>query len=263
MYPMPSVLEAKIWVCFLRKFGIKSPAWLDEDDLRDFVRLRLKGELCVPFVTLRTTVKSRTVQADCVFLVSVLNCGAGAKDPERPQRKLLPKNELRVPGGLDNKNPDISFEPEPYMPYGHVKKNAHVDKEGCGDAVPLSLRARAIIRGIFRTRGISCGDREWFFPAPQNSSKPWSRWHVRDLMNRAEKAAAVAHLGGSHSIRRKWASERKGHPLVDVMTAGGWSDERSLRSYMQDDAETTYEVVSQPTRRIRRPKGRNGNSKEG
>ena len=38
------------------------------------------------------------------------------------------------------------------------------------------------------------------------------------------------------------------------MKAGGWRDERSLRSYMQDDTETTYEVVARPTRRIRRPK---------
>jgi len=27
-----------------------------------------------------------------------------------------------------------------------------------------------------------------------------------------------------HSIRRKWATERKGYPVGDVMEAGGWKN---------------------------------------
>ena len=47
-----------------------------------------------------------------------------------------------------------------------------------------------------------------------------------------------------HSLRRKWATERKGYPLKDVAFAGGWRTERTmLSSYQQADAETVRQVV--------------------
>jgi hypothetical protein len=148
---------------------------------------------------------------------------------------------------------DVSLEAAPDMPWGYVRKNKYVDKEGVGDAVPLSRRGAAIVRSILRRRGISEGTQAWLFPGKEDPAKPWSRWHVRDMTVRAEKLAGIAHMGGAHAGRRKWASERKGHPLSDIMKAGGWRDARSLQSYLQDDTKTTYEVVSRPTRRIRRP----------
>jgi hypothetical protein len=39
------------------------------------------------------------------------------------------------------------------------------------------------------------------------------------------------------------------------MMAGGWNDERSVSGYLQADEDTTYEVVSKPTRRVPRRKG--------
>jgi hypothetical protein len=54
-----------------------------------------------------------------------------------------------------------------------------------------------------------------------------------------------------HSIRRKWATERKGHPVKDVAAAGGWRTEEVLTtSYQQADAETIKNVVLHPTHRI-------------
>ena len=54
-----------------------------------------------------------------------------------------------------------------------------------------------------------------------------------------------------HSIRRKWATERKGYPVREVMEAGGWKNEETLlRSYQQPDAETVRQVVLHPTQRI-------------
>ena len=54
-----------------------------------------------------------------------------------------------------------------------------------------------------------------------------------------------------HSIRRKWATERKGHPVEDVAAAGGWRTEEVLvTSYQQADAETIRNVVLQPTHRV-------------
>ena len=53
------------------------------------------------------------------------------------------------------------------------------------------------------------------------------------------------------SGRRKWATERKGYSVRDVMEAGGWKNEETLlRSYQQPDAETVRQVVLHPTQRI-------------
>jgi hypothetical protein len=70
---------------------------------------------------------------------------------------------------------------------------------------------------------------------------------------RAEAAAQLKHMGGTHAVRRKWVSERKGHTIKDIMVAGGWNDPRALDACMQDDEKTTCEVVSRPTRRIGAP----------
>ncbi len=54
-----------------------------------------------------------------------------------------------------------------------------------------------------------------------------------------------------HTLRRKWATERKGYPVKDVAAAGGWRDERTiLTSYQQVDAATVKQVVLNPTQRL-------------
>ncbi len=51
-----------------------------------------------------------------------------------------------------------------------------------------------------------------------------------------------------YSIRRKWATERKGYPVKDVAEAGGWTTEEVLMtSYQLADAETIRNVVLHPT----------------
>ncbi len=50
--------------------------------------------------------------------------------------------------------------------------------------------------------------------------------------------------GRWHPYRRKWATERKHLPDVDVARAGGWKDLKALKeSYQQDDPSTTLEVL--------------------
>ncbi len=57
-----------------------------------------------------------------------------------------------------------------------------------------------------------------------------------------------------HPYRRKWATERKHLPDVDVAATGGWSDLSLLKTaYQQADPETMYQVVSEP-RRLRERK---------
>ena len=47
-----------------------------------------------------------------------------------------------------------------------------------------------------------------------------------------------------HAYRRKWVTERKHLPDVDVAQAGGWKNTVSLKTaYQQADAETMLRVV--------------------
>jgi len=95
------------------------------------------------------------------------------------------------------------------------------------------------------------------FPAPKakkgRPARPWSRWHARDLLERAESAAGLTQLEGGdfHAYRRAWATSRKHLAAADVAYAGGWRDLRSLqRSYQQVDEETLLAVVTEP-RKVR------------
>lgn len=158
----------------------------------------------------------------------------------------------RVTAVCSIKASEVSLQPHDGMPYGYVRKNPAVDKEAVGQRVPLSRLAQATFKRLLRLRRVTAGDDKFLFAGPKDVIRPWSRWHVRDLTNRAERLAKIAHVGGSHAFRRKWVSERKDHPIPDIMAAGGWTDERSLRAYLHDDTDTTFQVVSRPTRRIRR-----------
>ncbi len=71
--------------------------------------------------------------------------------------------------------------------------------------------------------------------------------HLADKwLRKGEKLAGLEPLRGTlwHSYRRKWATERKHMPDVDVAHAGGWKNTVSLETaYQQADAETTLRVV--------------------
>jgi hypothetical protein len=62
----------------------------------------------------------------------------------------------------------------------------------------------------------------------------------------AEKLAGLPHAewSGFHAFRRKWATERKHLPTVDVAAAGGWTGTDTLvRCYQQADEATMLAVV--------------------
>lgn len=78
--------------------------------------------------------------------------------------------------------------------------------------------------------------------------KPWTRWHARDLLERAELMAGLEPVKGGdfHPFRRKWVSERKHLLSRDVAVAGGWRDLRTMeRSYQRGDEHTLLAVVTE------------------
>lgn len=139
-------------------------------------------------------------------------------------------------------------------PHGRLRKRGAVDKEGVEQWVPLSADARAALdRAVEQHPAI--GDRP-IFESPKHAGRPWTRWHARDLLARAEACAELEPIEGGqfHPFRRKWATERKHLPTQDVMHAGGWRDDRSLRkAYQQVDPATLLAVVSEP-RKLREAK---------
>jgi hypothetical protein len=63
---------------------------------------------------------------------------------------------------------------------------------------------------------------------------------------KAEEKAGLEKQNGAlwHAYRRKWATQRKHLPDVDVAAAGGRKETSSLkRCYQQVDEETMLEVV--------------------
>src|SRR5581483_6054376 len=56
-------------------------------------------------------------------------------------------------------------------------------------------------------------------------------------------------MGAWHPYRRKWATERKHLPLVDVAAAGGWKGTQMLlKCYQQPDPDTILSVMNEPSK---------------
>ena len=129
-------------------------------------------------------------------------------------------------------------------PYGAIRWPADADKMGHETTVPITPAVRAAIDRIQRERpGIGAAP---LFPSPGDPTRPMTRHLADKWLRKAEKLAGLDPQVGSlwHAYRRKWGSERKHLPDVDVAAAGGWKDTVSLKhAYQQADAETILSVV--------------------
>lgn len=133
---------------------------------------------------------------------------------------------------------DITFNPP------EITFRAEFDKRGRDRVVPIPEAFAAELRTFQVKLGeVGAG---WLFPCAE-SDKPWPRDIFGELFDRAERHAKLPHVKGArfHAFRRKWATERKHMPLVDVMAAGGWKDAATLYNcYQQATAEGMLEVMS-------------------
>ena len=140
---------------------------------------------------------------------------------------------------------DVDFE------NGAIRWRAAHDKKGYEHVVPMSESVKDALFTARRAQG-TIGNTP-VFPAPRNPAQPCGR-HLLDgwLRKAYELAGLTRQTGGMwHTLRRKWATERKGYPIKDVTFAGGWRTERTvLGSYQQADAETVRQVVLHPTHRV-------------
>jgi integrase len=135
-------------------------------------------------------------------------------------------------------------------PYGAICWPAATDKMGKEWTVPITREMRSAINRILERRGIGAG---YLFPAPNHPNRPVTIEVASAWLRKAEKLAGVEKQKGSlwHAYRRKWATERKYLPAVDVAAAGGWSDITTLTQvYQQADLQTMYRVVSEPAKLV-------------
>jgi len=263
---------------------------LSESDVRRFTMARRAGDRTLGGVRGGQAVGDRTVELDLVLLMSALNWGTRErnstgrrllgenplygitlpkeKNPRRPVMrhdvylKLLevadrvhPLLRLalvvaegtgrRISGWRNLRWDDVDFQG------GSIRWCAEFDKAGFEDVVPMSDTVRDALREE-RKEQCAIGSAP-VFPAPKDANRPCDRHLLDRWLRRAFKKAELSPERGGlwHSLRRKWATERKGYPVKDVAAAGGWRDEGTmLTSYQQVDAETVLRVVRHPTQRL-------------
>jgi integrase len=132
-------------------------------------------------------------------------------------------------------------------PHGAIRWPAATDKMGQESTVLVSPAVRRALDRIVRDRpGLGSAP---LFPSPGDAAKPTTRHLADKWLRKAEGLAGLEPQRGSlwHAYRRKWATERKHHPDVDVAAAGGWKSVQTLKTaYQQADRETMLRVVLEP-----------------
>ena len=129
-------------------------------------------------------------------------------------------------------------------PHGSIRWPADTDKMGYEATVPISPEVRAAIDRVLDDRpGIG---KAFLFPSPKDPSQPLRYELASSWLLEAEKLAEVPKLDRAlwHAYRRKFATERKHLPDVDVAAAGGWRSARTLvEIYQRPDADTMLRVI--------------------
>lgn len=137
---------------------------------------------------------------------------------------------------------DISYKPP------RIHWRAEFDKRGRDRVVPITDGLAEELLGFQRRLG-AIGE-GWLFPT-RNGERPWRRELFAQKLLVAEQHAGLEHLKGGvwHPFRRKWATERKNLPMVDVMAVGGWKDAATLLTcYQHTDEQSMLTVMAAPNK---------------
>jgi hypothetical protein len=112
----------------------------------------------------------------------------------------------------------------------------------------------------FRARLGAFGD-GWLFPLDTDSTRRWHRKRFDALLRRAEEEAKLESLGGGLWLPycRKWATERRHLPAVDVMKAGGWVSRLTMETCYQQATDVGVLEVMRSSVKLRSRKA-SGNS---
>src|SRR5216684_6690973 len=263
---------------------------LSESDVKRYTMARRQGDVAPPGAEHGRPVRDRTIEAELEMLLRALRWAVrerktngerllkenplvgvrlpSEKNPNRPVMahdvycRLLEVAErvhpllklaLIVAEGTGRRLSawrslfwdDVDFEA------GMIRWRAANDKKGYEQVVPMSDAVKQALSAARRAQQ-TIGNTV-VFPAPKNPTQSCGRHVLDGWLRKAFELTGLSRQPGGmwHSIRRKWATERKGYPIKDVAFAGGWRTERTVLScYQQADAETVRQVVLHPTQRV-------------
>ena len=252
---------------------------VNSEHVVSFIRDRAAGAIEVEGFDFKKHPKPATIDADIVWLLSVYNWAdrtklvtgkplANAQRPEVPEqlRPMAPEERVakilkvadrvsyprfrllfiavrwlgwRISATCKIDGTDINRAKSKLAPHGMIRKRGENDKKKRDQWLPMPKALRV---EIDRAQVAATGP---VFPSVKDAAKPINRWFARDRLCEAETLAKLTAIEGGdwHPYRRLWATERKGLPLTDVMGAGGWSDQRTMQKYMQQDPATTSAVM--------------------
>jgi integrase len=132
------------------------------------------------------------------------------------------------------------------FPRSRIRWRAEHDKKGRESVIPIpSVLLNELRRFQVKLASVA----GWMFPGERMPTQPMDRHQFDKWLGAAERKAGLPKLLGGlwHPYRRKWATERKTHPIKDVAAAGGWKDvETLLTCYQQPDDETLLDVMAEP-----------------
>jgi integrase len=263
---------------------------LSESDVRRYTTARRQGNPSLQGVKPNQSVRDRAIEADLLTLQWALNWGVRERRSSgRRLIQENPLHGIRLPRERNPRRPvmrhdvylkllKVAGEVHPLLKLalvvaegtgrrisawrnlrwddvdfqvGEIRWRAQFDKSGFEDVRPMSDAVKDALREARKAqRAIGPAP---VFPAPKDPTRPCDRHLLDNWLRRAfPKAGLKQEPGGLwHTLRRKWATERKGYPVKDVAAAGGWRDERTiLTSYQQADAATVKQVVLHPTQRL-------------
>jgi integrase len=126
-----------------------------------------------------------------------------------------------------------------------IRWRAEADKKRLEAVVPVP---EALLDALRRLQRMLSAVGGWCFAAESDPETPVRADVLKHWLRAAEKVAGLPKLNGGlwHAYRRKWATERKHLPIVDVAAAGGWRDtETLLRCYQQPTNDTLLAVMSE------------------
>jgi integrase len=133
--------------------------------------------------------------------------------------------------------------------FGKIAWPATTDKLRKAWLTPITKELRERLLKVMRERQ-AVGDAP-LFPAPRTATAAVDRETLASWLREAERRAGVPRLehDSFHGLRRKWSTERKHLPDVDVATAGGWRSILTMkRAYQQADDAGVEEAVFEPRR---------------
>lgn len=135
--------------------------------------------------------------------------------------------------------------------HGKIRWPADTDKTGKSWLTPITPDVRARLLKILRERpGLGSAP---LFPSPRNIDTPVSEDACRVWLRKALDLAGLSRLphDAFHGLRRKWATERKHLPDVDVAKAGGWRSTNTMkRADQQADDAGVMEAIME-SRKLR------------